>query len=85
MSNPFKDTPYEEMMKDALEKYEREKELEKFKNCMPEHHKPTGMPGWICPRCGAGHSPFVNTCPCVPIPARPITFGCNTNQVTGGF
>jgi hypothetical protein len=36
---------------------------------------PSGMPGWVCPVCGGGMSPFASRCPCTPAvpPYRTIT------------
>jgi len=31
--------------------------------------------GWICPRCGRGNSPIINTCPCTPLPRMAVTCG----------
>ena len=26
----------------------------------------TGRTGWLCPRCGRGNSPMMQSCPCLP-------------------
>jgi len=33
----------------------------------------SGMPGWCCPRCGRGCSPYTSYCPCVPMPQMKVT------------
>jgi hypothetical protein len=49
-----------------------------FHQCRPKVETPNnsntgGMMGWMCPRCGAGNSPYVSRCPCVPYPKMEIT------------
>jgi hypothetical protein len=36
-----------------------------FCKCLPEEKQST-LYGWICPRCGVVHSPFVTECYCPP-------------------
>ena len=33
----------------------------------------TGIPGWLCPRCGSGNAPFTARCCCVPVPIPVVT------------
>lgn len=44
-----------------------------------EKEYPSAMYGWICPRCGIVHSPFVQQCGCPP----PIKYsnGMNTEDI----
>ena len=37
------------------------------KNEQEYHWKITPLTGWICPRCGTVHSPFVTQCHCPPV------------------
>jgi len=43
---------------------------------------PPAMYGWICPRCGAVHSPYSTACHCLP-PVRTWT-GTSTGETEGG-
>jgi hypothetical protein len=43
---------------------------------------PPAMYGWICPRCGAVHSPYSTACHCLP-PVRTWT-GTSTSETKGG-
>lgn len=46
-----------------------------------EERMPPAMYGWICPRCGAVHSPYSTACHCLP-PARTWT-GTSTGETEG--
>jgi hypothetical protein len=37
-----------------------------FKQRMPPEPPPAPPQGWICPRCGSVHAPFVHKCTCKP-------------------